>query len=425
MPATLNIPYGRGEISVSFPQEWDVRVVETNKNITAVPLQEAIEAALENPIGSGKLREIVKKGQRVAIAINDVTRPVPSREMVLALAGELYKGGIVPEDICLVVATGTHRFCTRAELEDMLGADLCGQFEIVQHDSRDPETMILTGRTGAGLSVLINRSFAEADVRIVTGAIVPHQTAGFSGGRKSVVPGLAGAETIRKHHSFPIRPFGPSMGFMEGNPFHHQAVEAARLIGVDFLLNVIPDGSGGYAGAVAGDLEAAHLHGVKICTGIASVPVTAPADVVICSPGGYPRDIDLYQTQKAIAVAEQFVREGGVIIAVAECQDGIQHDAFYQWLAGAATPAEVVERYGTEGFLPGSNVAFMIARARLKARIIVVSGLLPAGELDAMFMEGAATWEAAVKMAEVTAGTRPKCLAFPRAVYLMPAECGG
>jgi nickel-dependent lactate racemase len=273
------------------------------------------------------------------------------------------------------------------------------------------------------MPVYVNSSYAKADLKILTGLITPHQSAGFSGGRKSVVPGIAGIETIQIHHSFPIRPEGPVMGIIEDNAFHEEAVAAARLAGADFIVNVIKNFRNEVVAAVAGDLEEAHMHGVSICEKSWVRKFHKAYDVVFVSPGSYPKDIDLHQSQKAMAVAEQITKPGGTIVLIAECSHGI--GKFGGILKRADSVDVVIKDFHTKGFSADhSSKAYMIARAIKKHRVILVTTGIPVAELSEMFIEAYASLDEAASAA-LDKYENPSILCIPYAGECIPVLSGG
>jgi nickel-dependent lactate racemase len=234
---------------------------------------------------------------------------------------------------------------------------------------------------------------------------------------------VAALETIARHHSFPNRLYGPAMGMLRGNPFHELSVEAARRVGVDFIVNVVKNWRGEVVRAVAGDLEAAHQAGVAVCEDNWLLDLPHRYDVVVATPGGYPRDINLHQAQKAMSAAEQVVTPGGVIVLVAECRDGV--GAFGGWLKGAESPRAVIDRFMREGFTAEhSSKAFLCARALAEHPVVAVCGGIPAPELSAMFFLPATSAQDAVDQALALAGPAPRVLALPYAVDCVPRVAG-
>jgi lactate racemase len=408
MKKTVQFPFGAGFLELELTREADVFMPAL---ITGVPDQlMAVRWALSQPIGSEKLSMRVRGKGTVAIVINDITRPAPTETMLTAIGEELLNGGICAEKITVIVAVGNHEMPTEQELKEMMGS-WYSKLKVVCHDCYDEDGLTYMGRTKRGMPVSVSKHYADASFKILTGIITPHQSAGFSGGRKSVVPGIAGIETLKTHHSFPIRPAGPVMGMIKDNSFHEEAVEAARLAGADFIVNVIKNYRGEVTDVVAGDLEEAHIAGVKICEKSWIRKIDKPYDVVIISPGGYPKDIDLHQSQKAVAVAEQVTKPGGSIILVAECRKGI--GKFGGILKRAKSVDDVIAAFKKEGFSADhSSKAYMFARAAKKHRLFVVTTGVPIDELNNMFMMGFSSLQEAVAMGLMTTGN-PSVLCIP------------
>jgi len=379
----VEIPVGKGKVKANVPNLIATVVPQKVKGVSDQRAE--VRRALANPIESQRLSEIARGKKTAAIVVNDITRPYAGGLLVEEIANELASAGLKDNDIFLVVAYGTHRINTESELAGMFGESVLKRFRIVHHKCQDDDTLVNVGVTKLGIPVTVNKEYMGADVKILTGKITPHHSAGFSGGRKSLLPGIIGLKSLRIHHSFPIRPKSPSMGWLSGNPFHEEALSAARMAGVDFIVNMIDNAEKEMVAAVAGELNAAHLKGVEVCKSIWSYELPAKADVVIVSPGGFPRDIDLYQAQKACACAELACREGGQIILCAEAPDGA--GKFASILKAAATPQDVIDKYVREGFTADSTAkAYMYARAMTQYKIGLACSVVPDDELKEMFM---------------------------------------
>ena len=407
---------GKETVTASLP---NLMAVVAPNHVEGVADERAeIRRAIENPIGSPRLSEMAKGKKSAAIVVNDVTRPYPGGPMVEELARELALAGFRDEDIFLVVAYGTHRINTHEELVSMFGEEVVRRFRFVHHRCQDESTLVSLGFTEGGVEVTLNREFVEAEVKIVTGLIAPHQSAGFSGGRKSVLPGIAGLASLRRHHSFPIRPNRPAMGWLDGNAFHEESLEAAKIAKVDFMINSVDNVDRDLVAAVAGDLDAAHKKGVEICRRIWTVELPAKADVVFVCPGGYPRDIDLYQSQKAISCAELACRPGGRIILCAAAPDGA--GKFTKLLRDAADPQEVIDLYTREGYTAESTAkAYMYARALKNFKVGIACSSLGKAEATEMFMDAYDTIDEAVAAALAEYGSSATFLAIPNAAEMI------
>ncbi len=417
-----SLPYGTGEISVRIP--------EMNYLETIIPkFQPGVEdergeilSALQHPIGTLPLREMARKGMKAVIVVNDVTRPTPTYKLLPPLLEELEAYGIPDRDIFILVATGTHRDNRPDELESLLGKEILSRFRVINHHCQEKGGMVDLGTTSQGIPIIINRLFYEADLKILTGSIEPHQSAGYSGGRKSLLPGLASLEALRLHHSYQMRSPDPAMGWVEGNAFHLAAVEAAKKAGTDFILNVVQNHNKEITRAVAGDVEKAWSAGVQASREVYEVEAPGDVDIVIASPGGHPRDINLYQSQKSMAAAELVVKKGGTIILPAACPDGVGSDGFYEWMHAASCPDDVVERFIREGYSIGTSKAWMYSRCLIKTDLIVVSDSLDEKTLDNMFTKRASSVEEAIEMALKKQGSDAKILLIRNAADIVPTR---
>ncbi|MBP1155005.1 MULTISPECIES: nickel-dependent lactate racemase [unclassified Paenibacillus] len=413
----IKIPYGETAVETQKPEHADVLIPSDLKALHN-PRSE-IRNSIRNPIGTPRLADICRGKESIVIVINDITRPSPSDLFVEEILDELATIQIRDEQVTLVVATGNHRPNTDEELRKMVGDHVFSRVKIINHHSEDENNLVDLGVTKRGLPIVVNRMVAEASVRILTGIITPHQSAGYSGGRKSIMPGVAGIKALMKHHSFPIRSYDPILGQMHNNSFHDEALEAAQRVGVDFIINVVKNSKKEIVSVVAGDLVLAHQEGVRICDESWKITVKHLYDIVITSPGGYPKDFDLHQAQKAVTAAEMVVQKDGVIILVAECRDGV--GKFAKWLTDANDPQEVIDAFIKFGFTPDhSSKAFMFARALKKSHIIIVGSHIESELLESMFFKTAQSVEEALEMAYQIRGTAASVLFIPYAIDCIP-----
>ena len=371
-----------------------------------------------HPIGCRRLKEIVRGGESVAIVINDITRPVPNDQILPIVLQELAQGGIRQQDIVVVLANGVHRPNTPDEIREMVGSSLFDSLRICNHDAFDPGRITTIGKTRDGIPISLNTYVAQANRRILIGMITPHHGAGYSGGRKSIFPGVSSYETLRMLHG--VEPVQPLVGILDGNHLHVNALEAATVAGADFIVNTIPNLNGEVFAVVAGHMEKAWERGVAFCDQVCRLKVPRKADIVITCPGGFPRDFDLRQSQKAVSLAELVVRENGVIILVAKCSDGIGKEDLYELLKGAGSPQQMIEKFHQLGFTASSRKAYMFARAMLKARLIVVTDGIDRGKLEEMMLTYAPTVEDALEMSFQTLGRGAKIYGIPQADLLIP-----
>ncbi len=389
MTATeLKLPYGDGYLPVAVPTERLLGVVLPKAAANGDRAeQDVVRQALARPLGTPALRTLVRPGQQVAIVVSDGTRPCPTDRLLPPVLEELAAAGVPDADVTVVVALGLHRAQTPAELAALVGPEVQARVQVVNHDVED---VVLLGRTARGTPVELFRPLVEADVRICLGNLEFHYFAGFSGGAKAVLPGCASPSTIAANHGLMTRP-GAATGCSAGNPVREDLEEGAAMLGVDFILNAIVDDRHRMVAAFAGHVRDAHRKGCEQVAERGAVPIARCADIVLVSAGGYPLDVNMYQAQKALDNAVHAVREGGVIVWVAECREGLGGDTFASWLQEADSANEVLARIERE-FILGGHKAAAIAAVLKKARVHLVSslsaeaigrvGLVPFDDLD-------------------------------------------
>ena len=373
----LTLDYGVDGLVVDLPDER-VTVIEPVFREAVRDPRAALVQALRAPIGRPPLRELVKGGQTVAISVCDITRPQPRAEMVRALVDEM--PGIRSEDITILIATGTHRVNTPAELEGMLGADILRQYTVVNHDSRDDASLAYVGMTKAGAPIYLNKRWLGADVRITTGFVEPHFFAGFSGGPKMVAPGLAGLKTVMVlHDAQRIGSPNATWGVIEGNPVQDDVREIARMTGVTFAIDVTLNRDQQITAVFAGEIFAEHGAACAAAQDSAMRAVEAPFDVVLTTNSGYPLDQNLYQAVKGMSAAAKVVRPGGTIICAAECRDGLpNHGSYGEVLASRPSPEALLEMIHTPGYgVPDAWQVQVQAQIQMKAKVLVKNSFMP------------------------------------------------
>ena len=337
----VELAYGRDGMAVELPDDRTT-VIEPRYALGLPDPHGALTAAIRNPIGTPPLRQLARDAGSVAIAVCDVTRPMPSATVLPALLREL--SGLPPERVKILVATGTHRANTTEELETMLGRDVVANYPVLNHDAFDERQLAHVGETGDGIPIWLNRRWLESELRITTGFAEPHFFAGFSGGPKMVAPGLAGfATTMRLHDARMIGHPNARWGVTEGNPIHDAIREIAALTGVDFSLDVTINRDHAITSAYAGELFAVHAAACADARRAAMRAVEERFDVVVTTNSGYPLDQNLYQAVKGMSAAAQIVKDGGAIVCAAECSDGVpEHGAYKAMLAGADSPSQLL-----------------------------------------------------------------------------------
>lgn len=323
MALDVRLSFGKQGLALSLPDGFDYRVLEAR---SARPLADggaAIAAALDQPVACAPLTEIARGKSSAAISVCDITRPAPNRIVLPHVLKRLESGGIPPSKIRILIATGLHRGATPAEIEEIVGPGLAARYTVENHDARDFASHEHLGVTSSGTPVYIDRRFVSADLRMTLGFIEPHLMAGFSGGRKLVVPGLAAQETIKVLHSSKfMREPRAVEGSIESNPLHRELVEIAAMAGHRFIVDVSLARDRSIAGVFAGDPVQAHRRGVEFVARALLEELPEPVDAVITTSAGYPLDLTYYQSIKGITAAAHIVREGGRILAVAACDEG-------------------------------------------------------------------------------------------------------
>lgn len=331
----VKLAYGETGMVVDFPDD-QTDVIEP-VFVPGLPDEPAaLTQALRNPAGSPPLRQLVKSTDRVCIVISDITRPAPNHLMVPALLKEI--SGVDPANVTLLVGTGMHRPNTADELERMLGTGIVRDFRVVNHDCHDRENSLYVGKTASGNEVYLNRHYVEADVRIVTGFIEPHFFAGFSGGPKAVLPSIAGASTIKfNHNAAKIADPRSTWASVQENPVHKESRQAAVLARPQFALNVTLNKDRRITGVFAGELFQAHDAGCQFAETHSIREIDLPYDVVVGTNSGYPLDLNVYQIVKGMSAASLAVVDGGPIVMVAECREGLGHGEYARLLT---TPSD-------------------------------------------------------------------------------------
>ncbi|MGF0150252.1 Nickel-dependent lactate racemase [Megasphaera elsdenii] len=400
---TFNLPFGKEKIKLELPEEQVAGVLVSHAHEYKAPKSEAelVADALANPIGSPKLSDLAKGKKNCVIISSDHTRPVPSHVIMPQLLAELRKGN--PDiDITILIATGMHRATTKEELIAKYGKEIAEHEKFVIHVSRNDEDMVSIGTLPSGGDCRINKLAANADLLISEGFIEPHFFAGMSGGRKSVLPGIASKVTVLANHcsEFINSPHART-GILQGNPIHEDMLYAAKAAKLAFICNVVIDADKKVIAAFAGDREKAHYAGADFEMKLAGVkPV--PADIVITTNGGYPLDQNIYQSVKGMTAAEATCKEGGVIIDVSSCSDGHGGEDFYNNLKNA----ESIQKAMDEILARGRNEtvfdqweAQILMRMLLKFTIIMVTKA-PQQMIEDMHMKYASSIDEALAMAK-------------------------
>jgi lactate racemase len=414
-----NLPYGRTRLQVAVPGD----ALLTRATDAVADERRAVMEALENPIGTAPLREIVRPGERVAVVVNDITRLTRTDLMLPPIVDVLNAAGIPDSDIFVVFALGIHRLQTAAERKLILGEKIYSRIRSFDHISTDDAGLVEIGTTSFGNRVEINREVWEADRIIVTGEIIYHLIAGYSGGRKSLVPGVAGFRTTTFNHRMIFHP-DCRAGKLDGNPAHEDLLEACRMVDPDFILNVVLSPEGKLIRVVAGHYDLAHREGCRTVDRMLRVELEAPYDLIVASAGGFPLDIDLRQAHKGLENACHALRPGGAILFYAECPNGAGIRSFEDYVNRYRDDFEMRQALEQE-FVVGGHKAYWIARLGRLYKVYLVSGLDPEFVRRCRFVPvSPADHQAVLASLLAQARDKPRVAVIPYSGFTMPAVQG-
>lgn len=410
----VELAFGHRAFTVEIPTASLLGVIHPKSQPVVADEETLVAQAMAQPIGTRPLRHLARPGQKVAIVTSDLTRPCPSDKLLPFILDELSSAGVPDEDIFIILGLGLHRPMSEEEISLAVTPQIQGRIRVVNHDVHD--TLFL-GTTSFGTPVEIFRPLVEADVRIALGVIEFHYFAGYSGGAKAIFPGCASRRSVTANHAMMLRP-GAEAARIDGNPVRMDLEEAVAMLGVDFILNVVVDGNHRIVGAFAGDLTAAHRKGCEFVAARGKVLIPKKADIVLASAGGYPKDINFYQAQKAMHNANYSVRDGGVIILVAACMEGFGNKTFEEWMLGTASPRDLIERI-QKGFVLGGHKAAAVAAMLQRASIYMVSEL-PAEQVQRSGMVYFDHPQKALEAAFEQLGRESQVLVLPQAGSILP-----
>ena len=418
----IKLGYGTGFQSANVPEKNILKTLKPNEvSRTGNPASSGDPAtlvieALANPIGSPALGEILNPGEKIAIITSDITRPMPTWQVLPHVLDELYSAGVSPEGITLVFALGSHRPHTEEEKMKLAGARAYGEIACVDSNPLD---CIHMGTTSRGTPIDITRAVAEADRRICLGNIEYHYFAGYSGGIKALMPGASTPAAIQANHSMMIDD-NARAGKLDGNPLREDLEEAAHICPIDFIVNVVLNEHKEIVCAVAGDVVKAHRRGCEFLDSLYKVRIPCRADIVIVSQGGAPKDLNLYQTQKALDNSKHAVKDGGTIILVGACREGLGQKIFEEWITEAEQPNDLITRVKND-FKLGGHKAAAIAMVLKRANIKLVS------EMDfdfvkSIFMEPYSDLQSAIDDALAFHGEDAEIIVMPYGGSTLPVE---
>ena len=418
--APLTLKYGRQAFECDLPQ---AQVLQAGELPVITDPAGAVRKALVEPIGSPRLEAVVKPGERVVIVTSDITRYSGSEVYLPILVEELNRIGVADGDISILIGLGIHRKQTPEEHRKILG-ELYGRIAVHDHECDDPTALAELGTTDSGIPVQVNRRVVDADRVIVTGTIGFHYFAGFGGGRKGLVPGIAGRETCMASHFAVFNP--PEVGgkhpnavtgVLDGNPVHRNLLQAARLVQPDFLLNTVLSPRKEFLGVFCGDMEQAHLAGCAMVRDLFQIRLESPADLAVVSCGGDPKDINFIQSQKALDYGCRAIREGGTIILLAACPDGFGYPTFFDWFRYQDLDEfEAALRANYQ--INGQTAHATLSKAR-RFRVILISELT-AEQTETMGMTKAEDLQSALNLALPQLDPNARIVVIPDGGMVLP-----
>jgi len=415
----FDLKYGNGSLPLDLDEKRVIDVVLPGEKKPIADPQTSVSRVLEHPVGTPPLLEMLKKAkpQKLVIIVNDITRPTPYALIMPPLLQVIGAAGISDENVTLITATGIHDPHTDEQNLLVYGEELCRRFKIVSHDPVDKDNLVFKGKLPSGYDFWLNKLVDEADFLITIGVVMPHYFAGFSGGRKSILPGVSGKETVQKNHARMVE-LMDNLPPIRQNPVSLEMIQAARIAGVDFILNVVADDSGNLVEVVAGDLEDAWYRAVDISQSMYLKPIPRKADVAIAAASGFPRDINLYQAQKALDHADKATKIGGTIIVVADCREGYGEKVFEKFM-NSGYSAEGIMADVKAHFVMGGHKAYGFAKVAAEKKVIFVTSLSEEIVVS-LFARKAHTIQEAVRMALADQGQGAEFIILPEGSVTVP-----
>jgi len=418
----VKLPYGKKSITIDIPEDRleGILVSKVNKYSTKGSEEEIVKKAIVNPVSAPRLKELAQDEKKIVVISSDHTRPVPSHITMPIILDEIREGN-PGANITILVASGFHRASTKAELRDKYGDEIVNREKIVIHNSRDKNNMVKVGILPSGGDLILNKLAIQADLLVAEGFIEPHFFAGFSGGRKSILPGIASKETVLANHSseFIAHPKART-GILKDNPLHEDMLYAAKKANLNFILNVVINGDKKIINAFAGHQEKAHLKGCEFVSKLAGVK-SKLADIVITTNGGYPLDQNIYQSVKGMTAAEAICKKGGVIIIASACADGHGSEYFYNTLAKANSIKELMDEIinrDRNETIADQWESQILGRILLKHKVIMVTNASKE-MVENMHMKWASSVVKAIEIADEILGNRGKIKVIPDGVSVI------
>lgn len=421
------LDYGKTGLEVDLPDENLLGVLGLTPAPSIENPEEAVMEALRHPIGTRPLLELARDRRDACIVICDITRPVPNTTLLPPLLSTLEEAGIPASAITILIATGTHRPNIGEEADRLIGADIAARYRILNHSCKDLESHRLLGVSPHGVPAWIDRTYCDSGLKITVGLIEPHFMAGYSGGRKLIMPGLAAMETVQQWHCprFLESPYATN-GSVESNPVHLEALAIARMAPPDLILDVTLDQTNKITGIFAGELESAWRAGVEFAAQHVQARTPQAADIVVTTCAGFPLDTTFYQAVKGMVGALPVVKAGGSIIIAAECAEGVGSSDFESTLLETEDLEEFVRYISQPGvFLPEEWEIEELAKVVRHAEVYCVARGIPDSTLERCFVTPVDSVEEGVRRALAKHGSHAKMLAIPRGPYVIPVSSNG
>jgi len=422
----MKLDYGKDGIELEIDPNWNTKIIQPVEQFPIENPIKAIRDAIKNPVGNLSLKAMIKNRKKiksVCIVVSDATRPIPTHLILEGLLRELNDYGIQEKDIGILVATGLHRPSRKEELNRILGVISTSEVKVINHIATDKKSLVSLHNNNGEDPIYINKYYYESDLKILTGYVEPHFFFGFSGGYKSIVPGLAGAETILANHSAEniASPYA-RFGIQENNPLHEHSSKYAKITGVDFTINVSINYYHEITQVAAGDLELVHKRLVDYQKKYIFKKIKEPFDIVVCGNGGYPLDLNLYQAVKSMAIGEMGVKRGGTIISVNECRGGVGvgQDKFKELIFSEKKPEEIYNKIlMKEIVVPDQWQIQVLTRILMKSEVYLVSSMKEE-EIGNIGLKYANTVENAIKKSLIKHGSNANILILPNGPQILP-----
>jgi nickel-dependent lactate racemase len=420
------LPYGSGHLELPILDDnrrVDLLLPVKFKQKTESDPGKLVSDALSSPLGVRSPFVGLGNQSRIAITVNDKTRPVPNNLLINPLIDKLLTHGVLKENITIFIASGTHLPMRPDEFSLILSDEITQNFKIIPHNCDDETKLYEIGQTNRGTPVAVNRDFINHDLKIVVGDIELHHFAGYSGGVKSAAIGVCSRQTINTNHRLLLDP-ASTIGSYSDNPLRQDIEEIGRMIGVDLALNAVLDENKQILQVFFGEPLSVMAEGINLVNQISQVETSGLYDVVIASAGGFPKDINLYQAQKAMTHAAQFCRRGGLILLFAECREGTGSQGYLDFMDGLETPTQVIDKFTREGFSVGPHKAYQVARILEKCQVFLRSSI-PDLLVNSLLLTPLAVSVDLDKFIQQYAPGAPKIAILPFATAVLPRFAGG